>query len=244
MREGLLVRDASADAAAIAQGSSRIGRFLSFRVRAALLVSLALILFFVLFWVNVFLLTKVPFNFKDLITIIIFSFRRSSDVSDVIVDSLSVEPVQRSLWICLASTVASVALVIGGSWIQSLTQNPLADTTTLGFISSSIFGIILMKGVISNVIEASNYHILYFVFALLGGIITIFILSFLFLKPQNKQQHLKIVLIGLVLNMIFNTFTYLIKTYNSNAVNASFALAMGGAENIYGLYTQKFTSLK
>lgn len=101
-----------------------------------------------------------------------------------------------------------------------------------------------MKGVVTNVAEAANYHILYFAFALLGGIITIFILSFLFLKPQNKQQHRKIVLIGLVLNMIFNTFTYLIKTYNSNAVNTSFALAMGGAENIYGLYTNQFSSLK
>lgn len=218
-------------------------KFFSTPIKVGLVFAISSIFLLILLWINVFLLTKnQSLTFKELLTVLVFGTKTTT--RDIVADSLSVAPIQRSLWICLASSVAAIALVISGCLIQSITQNPLADTTTLGFINSTIFGIILMKGVISNTIEASNYHILYFVFALLGGLITLFILSFLFSRPQNQTQHLKIILIGLVLNMIFKTFVFLIKTYNSNAVNASFSLAMGGAENIYGLYTSQFSFLK
>ncbi|GCE63123.1 Fe(3) dicitrate transport system permease protein FecD [Candidatus Mycoplasma haematohominis] len=218
-------------------------KFFSTPIKVGLILTVSLFFLLVLFWINVFLLTKgQSLTPKELLTVLVFGAKTTEN--DVVKDSLSIAPVQRSVWICLSSIFAAVALVISGCLIQSITQNPLADTTTLGFINSTIFGIILMKGVISSTIEASNYHILYFLFALLGGLITLFILSFLFSRPQNQTQHLKIILIGLVLNMIFKTFVFLIKTYNSNAVNASFALAMGGAENIYGLYTSQFSFLK
>ncbi|WP_246307703.1 iron chelate uptake ABC transporter family permease subunit [Candidatus Mycoplasma haematohominis] len=218
-------------------------KFFSTPIKVGLILTVSLFFLLVLFWINVFLLTKgQSLTPKELLTVLVFGAKTTEN--DVVKDSLSIAPVQRSVWICLSSIFAAIALVISGCLIQSITQNPLADTTTLGFINSTIFGIILMKGVISSTIEASNYHILYFLFALLGGLITLFILSFLFSKPQNQTQHLKIILIGLVLNMIFKTFVFLIKTYNSNAVNASFALAMGGAENIYGLYTSQFSFLK
>lgn len=195
---------------------------------------------FFLFWVNTCLLNK---NAKlgEIITVSIFGTKKSSEI---VVDALEISPIQRSIWICIAAIVAGMALTLGGCVIQSVTQNPLADSSTLGFINSTIFGIILMKGMFSDDISGSNYHIFYLVFAFIGGLITLIFLSFLFKNPRHQGQHLKIILMGLVLNMMFKTFTHIVKTYNPNAVNSSFALTMGGAENIYGLYTNQFSILK
>lgn len=97
MRKGLLIEDAPANVEHIIKDNLGTGSRFTFRVRATIVISITLIIFLVLFWVNVFLLTRVPFTFKDLVTIITFSFRRTSANSEIVVDTLSVEPVQRSL---------------------------------------------------------------------------------------------------------------------------------------------------
>ncbi|OAL10781.1 ferrichrome ABC transporter [Candidatus Mycoplasma haematobovis] len=217
-------------------------------LKKILLASLLLLVFFLFFWVNITLiLKKQQISLSEIITVIFFNRLRKNENTngeDELRSVLSVPAVQRAIWICSASAVAAVAFVICGSAIQSLTQNPLADATTLGFIDATIFGIICMKGIFAERIDASYYQLCYFIFALLGGLITLTLISILFKKPQHKNQHLQIIFIGLVMNMMFKTLSYLIKTSNANAVNPAFKLAIGGAENIHDLYNNQFGFLQ
>lgn len=216
-------------------------------LKKILLAFSILLLFFIFFWINVFLISKGKTNLSEIITVIFFSRLRKEDGGggDTELRSLLAVPaIQRAIWICAASAVAAIAFVICGSAIQSLTQNPLADATTLGFIDATIFGIICMKGIFAEGIDPSYYQICYFIFALLGGLITLSLIIILFKKPQSKNQHLQIIFIGLVMSMIFKTLSYLIKTSNANAVNPSFKLAIGGAENVYDLYNNQFGFLQ
>ncbi|AEW45754.2 ferrichrome ABC transporter permease protein [Mycoplasma haemocanis str. Illinois] len=209
-----------------------------------LLIGLCITLLFCsLIWLNVFFINKYSITPRELLTVLFFNYRRF-DKQEEVVNITSVPPVQRAIWICGASIVAAIAFVLCGSAVQSLTQNPLADATTLGFIEATIFGIICMKGLMGEIIDSSYYHIAYFLFALLGGLITLLLISHLFKKPHHRNQNLQIIFIGLVMNMLFKTITYLIKTSNANSVNTAYALALGGAENIYGLYTRQFDVLK
>lgn len=154
----------------------------------------------------------------------------------------SLDPIRRVIWINLASFIAGIALSIASSVAQSLTQNVLADATTLGMVDASIFGIIFMKTFFSMTVGFKNYHWFYLLFSL--GASAIVLLCLVCFFNNNKNNFVKIVLFGLVLNIFFKTIVHLLKTYNANAVNAIFALSIGGSENVYHLFSNQFQILK
>ncbi|AHC39858.1 ABC transporter [Mycoplasma ovis str. Michigan] len=148
---------------------------------------------------------------------------------------------QRISWILIASAIAATLLAISGNISQSLLQNPLADSSTLGMMDGAAFGLIILKAFLGASI--GNYYWAYFVVSLFFSFIVFSLILFLFNRnPVWERQNFctMLILFGLVLNIFFRTAVHLIKEYSEVSLKTSFALAMGGAENIYDLFPSQY----
>ncbi|MDQ0513788.1 iron complex transport system permease protein [Mycoplasmoides fastidiosum] len=151
-------------------------------------------------------------------------------------------PIRKATWISIATALAGIGLAISGSISQGLTKNPLSDPTTLGATEAVIFGSILMNVLVGSIVDANNFQYVYLAFSFLGGLLSVgFIL--VILKYLSNLNYLKITLTGLAISIFFKTLNFLLRINNASAIRTSFAISIGGAENIYGLYPSQETVL-
>ncbi|CCE66648.1 FecCD family ABC transporter permease [Candidatus Mycoplasma haematominutum] len=160
-------------------------------------------------------------------------------------ESPNYEPYQKIVWISIASILAAVLLAISGNISQSLLQNPLADCSTLGMIDGAAFGLMLLKVFLGA--EIGNFYFAHFLMAFFCAFLVFMLILFIFnsnVSWERKNICTLIILFGLVLNIFFRTATHLVKAYSVTSVNTSFALALGGAENIFELFPSQFQLLQ
>lgn len=158
---------------------------------------------------------------------------------------LSFLPYQKIVWIILASLIAATLLAISGNISQSLLQNPLADSSTLGMMDGAAFGLIVLKAFLGSSI--GNFYWTHFVVSFFFSFIVFSLILFLFNRKPAWERHnlcAMLILFGLVLNIFFRTAIHLIKEYSAVSLTTSFALAIGGAENIYELFPHQFSLIQ
>ncbi|ADX97913.1 iron chelate uptake ABC transporter family permease subunit [Mycoplasma suis] len=152
---------------------------------------------------------------------------------------------QKVVWICLASILAAILLSLSGNVSQSLLQNPLADCSTLGMIDAAGFGLMILKTILGA--STGNYYWAYFASAFFCAFLVFALILFLFNREtawERTNTCTMIILFGLVLNIFFRTSVHLIKEHSATSVNVAYALAMGGAENIYEMFPSQYTLLR
>lgn len=152
-------------------------------------------------------------------------------------------PIRKAFWISIATILAGIGLTIAGAIAQGLTKNPLSDPTTLGTSEAVIFGIILMNVLVGSFIGANIFQYVYLGFAFLGGFLAIMFILLILKYASQQSDYLKITLIGLAISIFFKTMSFLLRTNSASATKTSYAIAIGGAENIYGLYPSQETIL-
>lgn len=152
---------------------------------------------------------------------------------------------QRVVWISFASILAAVLLSLSGNVSQSLLQNPLADCSTLGMIDGAAFGLMVLKVILGA--NVGDFYWAHFVTSFLCAFMVFALIWFLFNRKTTWERTnicTMIILFGLVLNIFFRTSIHLIKQYSPTSINTSFALAMGGAENIFNLFPSQYSLIR
>lgn len=97
------------------------------------------------------------------------------------------------------------ALSISGATMQSLLQNPLASSYTLGVSSGASFGILL-----SLILFSSSFS--YFLpplFGFFGAILTVFIILLISTKLDLSLQNGTIILLGMIFSLFINAISTL-----------------------------------
>ncbi|WP_391591953.1 Iron ABC transporter permease [[Mycoplasma] cavipharyngis] len=151
-------------------------------------------------------------------------------------------PIKKATWISIATVIAGIGLAVTGAVIQGITKNPLSDPTTLGTTEAVIFGAILMNVLVGSFVSADIFQYVYLAFGFLGGLLAVgFIL--IIIRQKSNLDYLKITLSGLAISIFFKTVSFILRSSSKNALKTSFAISIGGAENVYGLYPSQETIL-
>lgn len=145
--------------------------------------------------------------------------------------------IKATFWMSISSILSGISLAIAGCITQSLTKNPLADSSTLGIVHASVFMV-----VVAFSRSLIGYGSL-FGMAIVGGIISLIILFGLVFGSKNKASYIKITLAGLAIGVFFNTITYFFRIESLEASNINFRYVLGGSENIYLTHEKPFQTL-
>lgn len=129
-------------------------------------------------------------------------------------------------WAIIATLVASVGLAISGLVTQSLTKNPLADASTLGFMQAGIFMLLIALS-----FGWFSYYVK-LIFVVLGIALASLLLVLVITISKRKVASTKIILAGLAIGIIFKTFSFLIRHGDKTLGNISFNYTLGGAESV------------
>lgn len=131
-----------------------------------------------------------------------------------------------SSWAVIATLVASVGLALSGLITQSLTKNPLADASTLGFMQAGIFMLLIALSV-----GWVSYYVK-FLFVIVGVAVAAILLVTIITISKRKVSATKIILAGLAIGIIFKTFSFLIRHGDKTIGSVSFNYTLGGAESV------------
>lgn len=144
----------------------------------------------------------------------------------------------------MATALAGIGLAIAGATTQGLTHNPISDPTTFGITEASIFGAVLMNFLVGSSVSSAWYSYIFFFFAFLGGLFSV-IFILLLINTNNKRpiSYLHITLAGLALAIFFRMANYILRSTDVDAAKTAFAMVIGGAENIFQLYSSQFQVL-
>lgn len=129
-------------------------------------------------------------------------------------------------WGVIATLVASVGLAVSGLVTQSITKNPLADASTLGFMQAGIFMLLIALS-----IGWYSYYVK-FIFVIIGVAIASIVLMGIITFSKRKISAAKIILAGLAIGIIFKTFSFLIRHGDKTLSFISYSYTLGGAESI------------
>ncbi|KMZ96345.1 hypothetical protein PVNG_02484 [Plasmodium vivax North Korean] len=108
-------------------------------------------------------------------------------------------------------------------------------------MDGAAFGLMVLKILLGA--NIGNYYWTHILISFLFAFTVFLLILFLFNSRSTLERQnicTMLILFGLVLNIFFRTATHLIKEYSQVSVNTSFALALGGAENIYELFPHQF----
>ena len=144
---------------------------------------------------------------------------------------------QATFWASISSILSGISLAIAGCVTQALTKTPLADSSTLGIVQSSVFMIVIAFSY--NMISFGEL----FVFAIIGGIISSIILLILVFATRSRLSYIKITLAGLAIGVFFNTISYFIRIQSAKGSSINFKYVLGGSENIYTTHIDPFLTL-
>lgn len=129
-------------------------------------------------------------------------------------------------WAVIATLVASVGLAISGLVTQSLTKNPLADASTLGFMQAGIFMLLIAISV-----GWASYY-LKFIFVLIGALLASVLLIGIISFAKRRVTSTKIILAGLAIGIIFKAFSFFVRKGDKTLNSVSYNYTLGGAESI------------
>lgn len=129
-------------------------------------------------------------------------------------------------WAVISTLVASVGLALSGLVTQSLTKNPLADASTLGFMQAGIFMLLIALSVGWVAYYAK------FILVIVGVAIAAIILMVIIVFAKRRMSTTKIILAGLAIGIIFKTFSFLIRHDDKALGSVSFNYTLGGAESV------------
>lgn len=129
-------------------------------------------------------------------------------------------------WAIIATLVASIGLAVSGLVTQSLTRNPLADASTLGFMQSGIFMLLIALS-----FGWASYY-LKFIFVVIGVAIAAALLVGIITFSKRKISATKIILAGLAIGVIFKTLSFLVRHGDKTLGAVSFNYTLGGAETV------------
>lgn len=138
----------------------------------------------------------------------------------------SYREISYGIWACVATIVASTGLAVSGLVVQSLTKNPLADASTLGFIQGGIFALL-----VALVIGWSAYY-LKFIAVVIGIAISTALLVAIISFSRGRATNSKIILAGLAIGIVFKTFAFLVRKGDKFLNSVSYNYTMGGAETV------------
>ena len=142
-----------------------------------------------------------------------------------------VKSIQNTIWIILAMMIGGMGLAVTGAVSQSLTKNPLADASTLGTINATVFLLIIS---LSIGLVSFSYQ---YIFAMIGGGVSAFLLLGILLLAKGKFNKGKIILIGLALSIAFKTLAFFFWRVDKCIGGAFSAYTIGGSERIIGMNT-------
>lgn len=145
--------------------------------------------------------------------------------------SYSEQAIARSVWIVLSMMIGGMGLAITGAVSQSLTNNSLADASTLGTINATIFLL-----VISFAIGWIAFYAQY-IFALIGGAIAAALLLGIIVFAKGRLTKTKLILIGLSISIAFKAISFFFWSQDKGVGAAYSAYLLGGSEKIYGAQT-------
>ncbi|MCV3753976.1 FecCD family ABC transporter permease [Ureaplasma zalophigenitalium] len=133
---------------------------------------------------------------------------------------------QNTVWSSIAIMLVGVALSTAGCITQTLTRNPLADPSTLGIVSATVFMVVLAISFDFRMYQQKIG------FAFIGGgVAALMLLGMVFMSKQ-KKSFLKMTLAGLATGVFFNTVSYFIRSSEESASSANMLYILGGPENI------------
>ncbi|MCV3753981.1 FecCD family ABC transporter permease [Ureaplasma zalophigenitalium] len=133
---------------------------------------------------------------------------------------------QNTVWSSIAIILVGFGLSVAGSITQSLTKNPLADSSTLGIVQATVFMVVLA---ISFNFRLYSFR---FSFAFIGGAIAAVMLIVLTFFSKQRKSYIQMTLAGLAVGVFFNTITYFLRSSDESAAGANIFYVLGGPENI------------
>ncbi|MCV3728239.1 iron ABC transporter permease [Ureaplasma miroungigenitalium] len=202
--------------------------------KIAMIIFAYIILLFVLFGVFIWNLSyaskidlytngspvSVQMHLRDILKLV-FSLRFL-----VIDDFNTYANLQNTVWSSIAIMLVGVALSTAGCITQTLTRNPLADPSTLGIVSATVFMVVLAISFDFRMYQQKIG------FAFIGGgVAALMLLGMVFMSKQ-KKSFLKMTLAGLATGVFFNTVSYFIRSSEESASSANMLYILGGPENI------------
>ncbi|MGX7030173.1 FecCD family ABC transporter permease [Vagococcus zengguangii] len=133
----------------------------------------------------------------------------------------------------LMSFIVGAIIALSGTVMQSLLNNPLASTYTLGISSGASFGAALMLTIGVPILGLSSYFVPVngFVF----GCLTV-LLVLLFAKKSNQQlDNQTIVLVGMIVGLFVNALLTLLSVFSDDYLKAIVYWQLGSfASSHYG----------
>ncbi len=129
-------------------------------------------------------------------------------------------------WAVVSTLVASVGLALTGLVTQSLTKNPLADASTLGFMQAGIFALLVALSI------GWGAYYLKFLFVVIGVFVGAGLLFLIITISKGRASTAKIILAGLAIGIIFKTFSFLVRRSDKTLSTISYNYTLGGAEAI------------
>ena len=109
----------------------------------------------------------------------------------------------------IAIIIAAIALSMAGLVTQTLTNNPLADSGTLGLTSGASFGAVSFVFLSSRFHLTGNWNFAYPIFAVVGAFLAFAILYLLALKKMSSS--IKILLTGIAITAVFQSIITLMQ---------------------------------
>ncbi|RCJ03131.1 FecCD family ABC transporter permease [Ureaplasma urealyticum] len=211
------------------------------KLKPLILLVAAIILIATIFSIWIWNISYANFYDQTLNKYVYFSLNESLKLifSGQFLDSSNIKylNLQATFWASIASILSGISLAIAGCVTQALTRNPLADSSTLGIVQSSVFMIVIAFS--HNIISFGGL----FGFAIVGGIIASIILLILVFATRNKLSYVKITLAGLAIGVFFNTIAYFVRIQSAKGSSINFKYVLGGSENIYPTHIDPFLTL-
>lgn len=119
----------------------------------------------------------------------------------------------------LIGCLAGAALAVAGMLLQSMTRNPLASASTLGIHAGGYFFVVLFTIFLPSL--SGQYPILV---TMAGGILAALLVSFL---VGRSLDPVRIALTGLIVTMLFSSFTSALQILFENEVSGLFLWGSG-----------------
>lgn len=119
----------------------------------------------------------------------------------------------------LIGCLVGAALAVAGMLLQTMTRNPLASASTLGIHAGAFFFVVLFSIFFPSIKGAFPFFV-----TMLGGIIAALIVSFLVGRALDP---IRIALTGLIVTMLFSSFTSALQLLYENEVSGLFLWGAG-----------------
>ncbi|HLR20269.1 MAG TPA: iron ABC transporter permease [Staphylococcus sp.] len=121
----------------------------------------------------------------------------------------------------LQALLAGIGLTLAGHMFQTLLNNPLADSFTLGLASGATFG--------SGLAVVLGLSFVWLpIFSVVFSIVTLFLVIVLTMAMSRGYPIRTLILSGIMIGALFNAFLYILIIFNQNKMNNIVNYMFGG----------------